>query len=108
MPKASHVSARRRHRWPTGPGLPLSIAAVLGVLAFWQGAEPTASGLLQDSSEYLTVSGRSGRGDSEVLWLLDTRSEELIVVDWDRTSRTIAPLGRRSIGADVQTAVRGR
>lgn len=92
----------------TGPGLPVAVVIALGSVLAWRHGEPTAGAVLLDPSEYLIVSGRSGRGDEEVLWLLDTRSEELVVVGWDRTQRTMVPMGRREIDRDVTAAMRTR
>ncbi|MDP7030087.1 MAG: hypothetical protein QF733_07700 [Phycisphaerales bacterium] len=90
-----------------GPAVPLGIVAaiMLGMLAT---SPRTAVGVLDERSEYVAVTASSGRGAEDIVWLLDTRTEELIAVAWDREARRMAPLGRRSVAADVETARRGR
>jgi hypothetical protein len=91
-----------------GSGLPLALA-VIGSLV-WAGFSVTGSATasLDDRSEYLTVTASSGRGSEEVIWMFDTRTEELIVVAWDRQAGMMMPLGRRDVSADVVSAARGR
>jgi hypothetical protein len=98
----------RRERFWRGPGMPLSLAAIVGLswVGFSQTRSATAS--LDDRSEYLAVTASSGRGEEEVLWMFDTRSEELIVVAWDRQASMMMPLGRRDVSADVVSAARSR
>ncbi len=94
--------------------LPLRATIVVTLVAmaamWWPGSSNTAvaTWMQGDLSDYLVVTGRSARGDEEVLWLLDTRSEELLVVGWDRQERRFVPLGRSSIADDVAEALRGR
>jgi len=88
--------------------LPLALA-VIGSLV-WAGISVTGSATasLDDRSEYLAVTASSGRGSEEVIWMFDTRTEELIVVAWDRQAGMMMPLGRRDVSADIVSAARGR
>ena len=63
---------------------------------------------LDDRSAYLAVTARTGRSEESVLWLLDTQTEELIAVGWKQRSKSMLPMGRRSVAADVETAKRIR
>jgi hypothetical protein len=97
----------RRSPW-RGPILPLALAAVFGVCWLSQFSIRSATASLADRSEYLSVAAGSGRGDEEVLWMLDTRTEELIVVAWDRQTGMMMPLGRREVFNDIKAAGRSR
>ena len=90
-----------------GPVVPLGLLAAL-ILGMGLTAPNMAVGVLDDRSEYIAVTGRSGRSGEDVVWLLDTRTEELIAVAWSREARMLAPLGRRSITVDAETARKGR
>ncbi len=97
-----------RGRFWSGPIMPLIATAIagLGWLGVLAGRPATAS--LDDRSEYLTVTGSSGRGEEEVIWMFDTRAEELIVVAWDRQRSMMMPLGLRNVSADLTAAAGGR
>ncbi len=99
--------ADTRPPWMRGPALPLGVLAAV-VLGMAVTTPNPAIGVLDDRSEYIAVSGLSGREGEAVVWMLDTRSEELIAVTWDRAARMLAPLGRRSLSADLDTARKGR
>lgn len=102
-------SARNRSiqgSW-AGSVLPLGIIAVVG-LCWGFGIGKPAIASLDARSEYLAIVGGSGRGEEEVMWLFDTRTEELIAVAWDRQAGMMMPLGRRSVSEDLQTAQGGR
>ena len=86
-----------------------SLLILVPTLCWYGSSNDAHAAWAQDAlSDYLVVTGRSGRGDEEVLWVLDTRSEELLVVGWDRQERRFVPLGRRLIANDVAEALRGR
>ncbi|MDP7071087.1 MAG: hypothetical protein QF561_07040 [Phycisphaerales bacterium] len=69
---------------------------------------PTAAAIGSDRSEYLAVTARSGRGEEEALWIFDTRTEELIVVAWDREASTMRTLDRREVSQDLLRVEAGR
>jgi hypothetical protein len=90
---------------------PMAPLAILVLAGFWMIIAPgsgPAAGFLDDRSEYLAVTGRSGRVGEGIIWMLDTRTEELIAVGWDQQLKMMRPLGRRDLAADVDTASRGR
>jgi len=94
-------------RW-RGPVMPLAVLVAVGICTVLvPGARP-AAGLLDDRSEYLAVTGRSGRVNESIVWMLDTRTEELIAVSWDEQFKMMRPVGRRDLAADVTAASRGR
>ncbi|HJO15371.1 MAG TPA: hypothetical protein QF800_00630 [Phycisphaerales bacterium] len=86
----------------------MAVIAMLLLILAPQGNQAYAAWAGPDLSDYLVVAGRSGRGDEEVLWLLDTRSGELIVAGWDRQEKRFVPLGRRSLTNDVEESLRAR
>ncbi|MCH2135226.1 MAG: hypothetical protein MK101_01440 [Phycisphaerales bacterium] len=98
---------------PSVPRVPkwaplLGAAALLGGLALWRSDSATAMGALEPRSNYLVITARSGEGDAEVLWLLDTRTEELSVAGWTHDGKGIRPWGTRSLSADLEHARRQR
>lgn len=97
-------------RFLTGPALPLGTAALLGALALWRSDASTADSLqgFQPRSNYLIITARSGEGDAEVLWLLDTRAEELSVAGWTQQGGGIRSWGTRSLPGDLDHARRHR
>ncbi|MBT5382664.1 MAG: hypothetical protein HOL13_07480 [Phycisphaerae bacterium] len=97
----------RRRSW-RGPVLPLALAALFGVCWLTQFSIRSATASFADRSEYLSVAAGSGRGEEEVLWMFDTRTEELIVVAWDRQAGMMVPLGRREVFNDIKVAGRSR
>ena len=100
---------------PRHPGrervlIPVVLAAVLAAglaLRPTAGAE-AALGLREDRSAYLVVSGASGQGDDQLLWILDTRSEELVLAGWDSTIHGLKGFGTRNVQADLAHARRNR
>ena len=94
-------------RW-RGPAIPLAILIAVGIWTVLVPGALPAAGLLEDRSEYLAITGRSGRANESIVWMLDTRTEELIAVSWDDQLKMMRPVGRRDIAADIAVAARGR
>jgi hypothetical protein len=90
--------------------IPAVLALVLGamvVLRPTQGAQ-AALGMGEDRAGYLVVSGASGQGTDHLLWILDTRSEELVLAGWDSTIRGLKGFGTRNVKADLEHARKNR
>ena len=90
--------------------VPLIVAVLLAALLIIGPSDPLAVALsaAPDRGGYLIVSARSGEGDAQVLWLLDTRAEELSVAGWSQVSGGLATWGTRSLQQDIQFARRHR
>jgi hypothetical protein len=80
--------------------LPAALAACLGAMLLLRG-EPNALAAIQERGEYLVVAGANGRGDDHVLWILDTRAEELVAAGWDNATKTMKGFGTRDINQDL-------
>ncbi len=93
-----------RGRFWQGPAVPLIIAAVAALCWMTVATSHSATAALDDRSEYLAVTASSGRGQEEVIWIFDTRTEEIIAVAWDRNAKMMMPLGRRDVSADLTVA----
>jgi hypothetical protein len=87
---------------------PFALAAIAGLWWMTSNSTRSATAFLDDRSEYLAVAASSGRGLEEVIWMFDTRTEELIVVAWDRSAGMMMPLGLRNVSADLDAAAGGR
>ncbi len=85
--------------------IPVTLGSVAVVLLISLLLPPLseASGISGDRSTYLAVTAQSGRGQEEAVWIFDTRTEELIVVAWDRDSSSMRTLDRREVSRDLLT-----
>jgi hypothetical protein len=97
----------RDGRYWLGSALPLAIASIVA-LCWTFTTSRSALASLDDRSEYLAVTASSGRGPEEVIWMFDTRTEELIVVAWDRNAKMMMPIGMHDVSADVAAAAGSR
>lgn len=90
--------------------VPLVLAIVLGCVVMFGPTDPVAVAVSASSDRggYLVVTARSGEGDAQVLWLLDTRAEELAVAGWSQPTNGLKTWGTRSLQQDLQFARRHR
>ena len=90
--------------------VPLAVALVLGAMLVFGSSDPIAIAQSERANRgsYLTVTARSGEGDATVLWLLDTRAEELAVAGWSQRSKGLETWGTRSLQQDLAYARRQR
>jgi hypothetical protein len=80
--------------------LPAALAAGLGAMLLLRG-ETNVQAAMQERGDYLVVAGANGQGDDQVLWILDTRAEELVAAGWDNASRAMKGFGTRDINQDL-------
>lgn len=90
----------------SGVKVPLMLAVLLGGLVAFgpSDRQAVARSAAPDRGGYLIVSARSGEGDAQVLWLLDTRAEELAVAGWSGRSGGLTTWGTRSVRQDLEFA----
>ena len=90
--------------------VPFLLALMLAAVVALGPTDPVAVALSTsaDRGGYLVVTGRSGEGDAQVLWLLDTRAEELAVAGWSQRTNGLKTWGTRSLQQDLQFARRHR
>ena len=82
--------------------LPLTVAALLLVVLAVRQDSVVHAAMSEDRGDYLVVSGASGLGDDQLLWILDTRAEELTVAGWDSGAKGVRGFGTRSVQRDLQ------
>ncbi|MCH2139525.1 MAG: hypothetical protein MK100_00650 [Phycisphaerales bacterium] len=92
----------------SGPWVPGVLLVMASIVWGLQVGESQVEATIDDRSAYMAVTARTGRGEEAVLWMLDTQTEELIAVGWEQRAKSMLPMGRRSVAADVQTAKRIR
>jgi len=84
-----------------GFALPVALAGVLGALALFRSDNALTAATSTDRADYLIVAGASGQGDDQVIWILDTRAEELALVGWDNGTQGLRGLGTRQLSRDI-------
>lgn len=77
---------------------------VLGLVTF----APDAVGQFRSSNSTLAVSAASGVSKEQLLWMFNPQSMEIVVVGWDRTGKSMAPLDYRNVADDVAILKRSR
>ena len=87
--------------------IPAGLALVLGALVLHRHQDTATASMLSDA-DYVVVSGASGLGDDQLLWILDTRSRELVVAGWDNTAKGLVGHGTRSVSGDLESLRRRR
>lgn len=87
--------------------LPAALATALGGVLLLRG-ETNAFAEVQNRGDYLVVAGSNGQGDDQVLWILDTRAEELVAAGWDNNTHTMKGFGTRSVNQDLEQVRRRR
>jgi hypothetical protein len=80
-------------------GLNALLLVLLGIVTFM----PNALAQFSPRGDTLVLSGRTGIGNEQVLWMFDPTHMELVVVGWDRTGDALVPLDRRNVAVDVET-----
>ncbi|MCP4759680.1 MAG: hypothetical protein GY894_04880 [Planctomycetes bacterium] len=90
------------------PSLLMVSAAAASIIMLCLPTVPMAEAIAGDRSNYLAVTARSGRGGEEAVWIFDTRTEELIVVAWDRNASSVRALDRREVSRDLLRVEAGR
>ncbi len=90
--------------------VPVLLALLLAAVVAIGPTDPVAVAVSAsvDRGGYLVVTARSGEGDAQVLWLLDTRAEELAVAGWSQRANGLQTWGTRSLQQDLQFARRNR
>ncbi|HRJ49702.1 MAG: hypothetical protein KF787_02975 [Phycisphaeraceae bacterium] len=70
-------------------------------------SQPSARPPARARGEYTVISPKSSDGNTGVLVVIDSVNEEMAVLDWDKTRRTLVVTGFRDLTAD-STEVIGR
>ena len=87
--------------------LPAALVTMLGTVLLLRG-ETDAFAAMQERGDYLVVAGSNGQGDDQVLWILDTRAEELVAAGWDNPTNAMKGFGTRSVNRDLEQVRRRR
>lgn len=72
-----------------------------------EGSQPSARPPARARGEYTVIAPKSSDGNTGVLVVIDSVNEEMAVLDWDKTRRTLVVTGFRDLTAD-STEVIGR
>jgi hypothetical protein len=75
------------------------LITILGFLVF----VPTSNAQISVSSSYLAVPSQANGLTTGVVYIMNTSSQELVAVAWNRNKKKIMPLGYRNLSRDAQT-----
>ena len=105
---------RRRSSNPPGRGRGSSLggliavnAALLGVLALVTFA-PAVAAQARARGAYTMVAGGVNNSQSSAVYIVDIVNQEMMVVTYDNSTRSLQGIGYRNLTADAADLVRGR
>jgi hypothetical protein len=83
----------------------IGAAAGLAIVAAPPGA--SAQRDARARAEYTLVAGRVQGATEQILYVLDGVNQELAALRWDRSNKTLAPVGYRDLRADAARGAGG-
>jgi len=104
-PIAPDPASRRRPGRPLHAlvALNLALLVVLGLVVHGGGE---ARAQFRRAGDYLMVAGGVSGRESDVVYLIDTVNEEMVVLGYDTPNRKLDGLAFRNLAADMQQAGR--
>ena len=72
---------------------------ILSVLVF----VPTSDAQISVSSQYMAVPSQANGITTGAVYIMNTTSQELVAVAWNRNKKKIMPLGYRNLSSDAQS-----
>jgi hypothetical protein len=57
--------------------------------------------------QYAIVDGKIQGQQEGAIYVLDTANQEMVVLKWDRSRKTLNPIGYRDVAADAEQAQKG-
>jgi hypothetical protein len=94
----------RRYRGLIALNALLVGALVIVALAPSAGAQ---GGVVRPRGEYTMVSGKFQGSVEDAIYIVDSSNQELIALRWDRSKKSMAGLGYRSLAADSASSRTG-
>lgn len=86
----------------------LAINAALLLVLVTVIASPTVQARLAGRAAYLMVAGEGDRSSSNLVWIMESRNGELVLVDWTSGGQGMKAMAHRNVQQDIERILESR